>query len=194
MFYESTKPAKVSALEIPKSSPLWETLYQRVLFSPHFTVSASADFEGHHEAGPPPMPEQCEDNGGGVTPQPENCGHADAILDVSLGYVNKNKLLVRGDASTWDPGFSEFRNLFTNCPWWQGGPYGHEQAEGDLTPADVKLSERKLFDRKGPKKFVLHGDQHDCYEDDGLSVCGSEDGPFRGEIITAWKLTLKRVK
>jgi hypothetical protein len=196
MFFESDKPAKLTAYEIRKDNPLWESTYQRVMFAAAapFQTFANATLEGTHASGPVPQPDMCEDNGGGVTPQPEDCATATALIDVSLAYVNKDRLLVRGDASSWDPGFAELRNLFSNCPWWQGGPYGHEQAEGDLTPVDVKLKERKLFDAKGPKKVVLNGSTTDCYEDEGLSVCGLEDGPFRGKIITSWKLILKRVR
>lgn len=193
MFFES-KPTKVTAYEIRKDNPLWETLYQRVLFDARPQAVATATLEGSHEAGQPPMPEQCEDNGGGVIPQPEDCGTATALINVELAYVNKNRLLVRGDATSWDPGFAELRNLFSNCPYWQGGPYTRATAEGDLEPADVKLKESKLFDKQGPKKIVLDGSQEDCWQGDGLAVCGAEEGPFHGKTLTTWKLTLKRVK
>jgi hypothetical protein len=194
MFYETTKPQKTTAYEITKDNPLWETTHQRVMFAPGFKSFVSATMEGDHTAGPVPQPDQCDDNGGGVVEQPPDCGTGTALLDISLGYVNKGRLLLRGNASSWDPGFEELRNLFGNCPYWQGGPYGHEQAEGDLTPADVKLPEAKLFDAMGPKKLVLHGSQDDCYEEESLSVCGIEEGPFRGHIVTTWTLTLKRIK
>ena len=194
MLYASTKPQKVTAYEITKDNPLWDVTHQRVMFAPGFQSFVSATMEGDHTAGQPPMPEQCDDNGGGVEEQPSDCGTATALLDISLGYVNKGRLLLRGNATSWDPGFTELRNLFGNCPYWQGGPYGRQQAEGDLTPADVTFKESKLFDAKGPSKIVLHGSQDDCYEEESLSVCGIEEGPFRGRIITAWTLTLKRVK
>lgn len=194
MFYETTKPQTVTAYEITKDNPLWDTLHQRVMFTPGVRSFVSATMEGEHTAGSPPQPDQCDDNGGGVVEQPSDCGTGTALLDVSLGYVNKGRLLLRGNATSWDPGFEELRNLFGNCPYWQGGPYGRQQAEGDLTPADVQLPEAKLFDAKGPSKFVLHGSQDDCYEEESLSVCGIEEGPFRGQIQTAWTLTLKRVK
>ena len=193
MFYESTKPTKVTALQVTKDSPLWPTFHRRVIFNPTVQTFATATIEGTHAAGPVPQPDQCDDNGGGVVPKPPECGTGTALIDLTLGYVNKDRLLVQGDATSWDPGFSELRNLYGECPYWQGGPYGHEQAEGDLTPAAVKLKESKLFDAKGPKKIVLHGSQNDCYEQESLSVCGIESGPFRGRIITTWTLTLKRV-
>jgi len=193
-FYETTKPTTVTAYEIRKNSPVWDSLHQRVAFTPGFQAFASATMEGAHSSGPVPMPDQCEDNGGGVIPQPTDCSTATGLLNVSLAYVNKGRLLVKGDATSWDPGFEELRNMFSNCPYWQGGPYSHEQAEGDLTPVDARLKEAKLFDPKGPRKFVLNGSTTDCYEEESLSVCGMEEGPFRGKIVTAWKLTLKRVK
>lgn len=193
MFYASQKPQKVTAYEIRKGTPLWESTYQRVIFTPGLQAPVTATVEGDHAAGQPPMPEQCEDNGGGVVPQPVDCATGDALLNVSLAYVNKDRLLVRGAASSWDPGFTELRNLFSNCPYWEGGPYGREQAEGDLTPTSARLKESKLFDRRGPGKFVLHGSSSDCYEQESLTVCGQEDGPFRGRVVTAWTLTLKRI-
>jgi len=193
MFYETNKPTAVTAYEIKKSNPLWDSTHQRVLFTPGLQAFASATVEGSHSSGPVPMPDQCDDNGGGVVPQPVDCATATALESISLAYVNKGRLLVKGDATSWDPGAEELRSMFTNCPYWQGGAYTREQAEGDLTPADVKLKEAKLFDAGGPRKIVLHGSQADCYEEEGLSVCGLEDGPFRGKIVTAWTLTLKRV-
>ena len=194
MLYETTKPQKVTAYEIKKDNPIWDTTHQRVMVAPGFQSFVTGTMEGDHKAGSPPQPDQCDDTSGGVEEQPSGCGTGTALLDISLGYVNKGRLLVRGNASSWDPGFEELRNLFDNCPYWQGGPYGREQAEGDLTPADVKLPEAKLFDAKGPSKIVLHGSQDDCYEAESLSVCGLEEGPFRGRIITTWTLTLKRVR
>ena len=194
MFYETTKAAPVTAYEIRKDNPLWDTTHQRVMFAPGFQAPISATMEGSHTSGPPPIPEDCEDNGGGVTPQPVGCATATALINVSLAYVNKDRLLLRGDATSWDPGFEELRNMFDNCPYWQGGPYTHATAEGDLEPADVKLKEKELFDARGAKKIVLHGSTTDCWQEDGLAVCGDETGPFRGKNVTTWTLTLKRVK
>lgn len=195
MFYESVKPAKVTAYQITKDNPLWETLYRRVMFTPNFTIPTSVTMEGEHAAGPVPSPDECDDNGGGVEPQPTDCATGDALLDIELFSVAKNRLTLTGNASSWDPGFEELRNLFGNCPYWQGGPYTRQQAEGDLTPIAVPVKHKQLFDRKGPKKLVLNGGIEDCYDDE-LVPCGEdyEEGPFRGKIVTAWKLTLKRVK
>jgi hypothetical protein len=193
MFYKSTKPTKVTAMQITKDNPLWDALHRRVVFNPTVQTAADVTIEGTHTSGPVPQPDQCDDNGGGVVPKPPECGSGTALINVTLGYVNKNRLLVQGDATSWDPGFEELRNLYGGCPYWQGGPYGHEQAEGDLTPADVKLKESQVFAKNGPKKITLHGSQDDCYEGESLSVCGIESGPFRGRIITTWTLTLKRI-
>jgi hypothetical protein len=119
-------------------------------------------------------------------------------MDIDLSYVNRNRLLVRGDAHGWGfaavaHGGKELRNVFSNCPYWDNGPSSRAAAEGDLEPVAVKLPERSLL--RGKKKtFVLHGGQVDCYEAAGFSTCGLEEGNFRGKIITTWKLTLKRVK
>jgi hypothetical protein len=193
MFYEAPQPAKLTALEIRKDNPLWETTYQRVIFAPGIQATATATVEGSHDAGPPPIPENCEDNGGGVIPLPDECGTGTALINVSLAYINKDRLLVRGDASSWDPGFTELRGLFNNCPYWQGGPYTHPTAEGDLESADVKLKEKQLFDKGGKRKFVLHGSQSDCWDENGLAVCGDEVGPFKGTTLNTWTLTMKRV-
>ncbi len=194
MFYETAKPTTVTAYEIRKDNPIWDSTHQRVMFSPGFQASATATMEGSHSAGPPPFPADCEENGGGVIPQPVDCATATALINVSLAYVNKDRLLLRGDATSWDPGFEELRNMFSNCPYWQGGPYTHSTAEGDLESADVKLKEKQLFDAKGRKKIVLHGSSSDCWQEDGLAICGDETGSFRGQTVTAWTLTLKRVK
>jgi hypothetical protein len=99
---------------------------------------------------------------------------------------------VRDQDSTDGPG-SELRGSFDNCPYWNGGPYWHSAAEGDIEPVDEPLKEAKLFDRKS-KKIVVHGGDVNCFDESGFTVCGQEAGPFKGKIVTAWKLTLKRVK
>ena len=130
MFYETAKPTTVTAYEIRKDNPIWDSTHQRVMFSPGFQASATATMEGSHSAGPPPFPADCEENGGGVIPQPVDCATATALINVSLAYVNKDRLLLRGDATSWDPGFEELRNMFSNCPYWQGGPYTHSTGRG----------------------------------------------------------------
>jgi hypothetical protein len=110
--------------------------------------------------------------------------------------VNRNKLLVKGDARGWaddstdGPG-SELRGSFDNCPYWNGGPYRHSAAEGDIEPVDEPLKEAKLFDPKS-KKIVVHGGN--CFDECGFTVCGEEAGPFKDKIVTAWRLTLKPVE
>jgi hypothetical protein len=194
MFYKSDKTATVTAYQIKKNSPIWDSTHQRVFFTPGPQLSASATFEGTHSSGPPPNPDQCDPNGGGVEEQPNDCGTATTLINTDFSYVNKDRFLVKGDAMSWDPGFQELRNMWMNCPYWEAGPYSHDTAEGDLDSADANFKESKLFDANGPKKIVLHGSQNDCYEEAGFTSCGAEEGPFRGHVINAWTLTLKRVK
>jgi hypothetical protein len=194
MFYNSDKAATVTAYEVKKGTPVWDSTHQRVFFTPGPQLFATATFEGSHTAGPPPMPDQCDDNGGGVVEQPNDCATATTLINPTFSYVNKDRLLVQGDAMSWDPGFQELRNIFMNCPSWQNVPYSHDTAEGDLDAADANFKESKLFDASGPKKIVLHGSQNDCYEEAGFTSCGLEEGPFRGHVINTWTLTLKRVK
>ena len=193
MLFESTKPTKVTAMEVKKGTPLWNATYQRVMFAPAIRTFATAQIEGNHTSGPVPNPDACDDHGGGVTPVPDQCGTATALIDVTLGYVNKNRLLVKGDATSWDPGAVEFRSLFDHCPWWQGGPYTRATAEGDLEPAAAKLKESKLF-KKSAKKITLRGSLVDCWDQVSVAECGGESGPFRGKTTTTWTLKLKRMK
>ncbi len=120
-------------------------------------------------------------------------------MDVNLSYVNKDKLLVKGDAHGWNEAGdhsgsgSELRNAFQNCPYWNGGGYGHAPAEGDLETLDEPLKEKTLFDAT-KRKIVVDGSDTNCYDKSGWVPCGAEEGEFRGKIVTTWKLILKRVK
>jgi hypothetical protein len=196
--FGSTQAEKVTAYEIRKGNPLYADTHGRPMIAPSLLAVGTANVNGDVGAGPVISPEQCEDNGGGVVPQPKDCGQVTSYLDVSLSYVNRNKLLVRGNARGWaddatdGPG-SELRGAFDNCPYWSGGPYWDSTAEGDIEPVDEPLKEAKLFDPK-QKKITVHGGDVNCFDTTELAYCGQEEGPFRGKVVTAWKLTLTRVK
>jgi hypothetical protein len=196
--FDNAEPAKVTAYEIKKGNPLYADTHGRPMIVPSILAIGTATMGGDLASGPVVQPELCEDNGGGVVPQPKDCGTVTSYLDVSLSYVNRNKLLVGGEARGWaddstdGPG-TELRSVFDNCPYWNGGPYWHSAAEGDIEPVDEPLKEAKLFDPKD-KKIVVRGGDVNCFDESGYTVCGQESGPFKGKIVTAWKLTLKRVK
>jgi hypothetical protein len=199
MGYQSPDPGKITAYEIRKSSPLFSQTHGRPMIVPNIDVAASATMEGEYAASGPPDPSQCEDNGGGVEPVPQDCGTVASGMDVNLSYVNKDKLLVKGDAHGWNKAAdasgsgTELRNVFSNCPFWIDGGYGHAPAEGDLESVDEPLTEKTLFD-SSKRKLVVDGSDTNCYDQAGWTPCGSEEGEFRGKIVTTWKLTLKRVK
>jgi hypothetical protein len=199
MGFQSPDPGKVTAYEILKNNPLYETSHGRPMIVPTIDVAASATMDGEYTSSGPAMPEQCEDNGGGVVPQPQDCGTVASAMTVDLSYVNKNKLLLKGDAHGWTKAADhsgngqELRNVFMNCPYWNGGGYGHPPAEGDLESIDEPLKEKTLFD-SSKKKIVVDGSATNCYDQSGWTSCGYEEGEFRGKIVTTWKLILKRVK
>lgn len=191
---------KLWAIQVPKSNPLWEISHGDPFFSPTIPVSASAEMEGERSAQGPPMPEQCDANGGGVVPQPQDCGLVVGFLDVKLRYILDDEILVTGDSRGWgDTAVStgtgdELRNAFQNCPYWEGGPYDDSEAQGDLLYTQEKLPEKDLFNAKR-KKFVIDGSQRECFDDSGITACGRDpEDRFYGEILNTWKLTLKRVK
>jgi hypothetical protein len=200
MPYQSREPAKLTAIQVPKGNPLYQTTHGDPFFSPTVQVSASADMEGEMSAQGPPDPSQCDDNGGGVEPQPQDCGQVVGFLDVKLSYLLDDELWVTGDSQGWGQtvvsggGGDELRNAFQNCPYWNGGPYDASEAEGDLIFAGDKLPEKDVFNAK-KKKFVLNGSERECYDDSGITVCGRDaSDQFYGEILNAWKLTLRRTK
>jgi hypothetical protein len=122
MPYRSREPVKLSAIQAPKGNPLYDISHGDPLFSPTIPVSASADVEGTAYAQGPPDPTQCDDNGGGVEPQPQDCGQVVGFLSVDLSYILDDEVLVRGDAQGWGQtvvsggGGDELRNAFQNCP------------------------------------------------------------------------------
>jgi hypothetical protein len=200
MPYRSREAAKLTAIQVPKSNPMYQTTHGDPFFSPTIQVSASADMEGEAWAQGAPDPTQCDDNGGGVEPQPQDCGQVVGFLDVKLSYLLDDELSVTGDSQGWGQtvvsggGGDELRNVFSNCPYWNGGPYDASEAEGDLIFAGDKLGEKDVFDTT-KKKFVLNGSERECYDDTGVTTCGRDAADkFYGEILNTWKLTLKRVK
>lgn len=175
MPYRSRQPVKLWAIQVPKSNPLWEISHGDPFFSPTIPVSASAEMEGERSAQGPPMPEQCDANGGGVVPQPQDCGLVVGFLDVKLRYILDDEILVTGDSRGWgDTAVStgtgdELRNAFQNCPYWEGGPYDDSEAQGDLLYTQEKLPEKDLFNAKR-KKFVIDGSQRECFDDSGITA------------------------
>ncbi len=200
MPYRSRKPTKLSAIQVPKSNPLYQTSHGDPFFSPTIKVSASADVEGEASATGPPNPDQCDDNGGGVVEQPKDCGLVVGFLDVKLSYILDDEVLVTGNALGWGQsaistgGGDELRNAFMNCPYWEGGPYDDSEAQGDLIFAQEKLAPKRVFD-KNREKIVIDGSVRECYDDTGISACGRDpEDLFYGEILNTFKLTLKRVR
>jgi hypothetical protein len=123
-----------------------------------------------------------------------------SYLDIELTFVKRNKLLVGGTAHGWNlaarPGDYSGPALnfaFENCPFWTGGPGIARVTEGSLMKLDEPLRESALFDRKR-KKIVVHGGDVNCFDQTLYSACGKESGPFRGKVVTAWTLTLRRIK
>lgn len=200
MPYRSREAAKLNVIQVPKGNPAYSFTHGDPYFTPTIQVSASADAEGEFTAQGPPDPTQCEDNGGGVEPQPIVCDQVVGFIDVKLSYLLDDELWVTGDAQGWGQqvvsggGGDELRNAFGNCPYWNGGPYDAASAEGDLIFAGEKLLEKDVFNKK-KKKFVLNGGERECFDDSGITVCGRDaTDQFYGEILNTWKLTLKRVK
>jgi hypothetical protein len=199
MPYRSHEPTKLNAVQAPKGNPLYDISHGDPLISPTIRAFASADVEGTAWAQGPPDPSQCEDNGGGVEPQPQDCGQVVGFLDVKLGYILDDEILVSGDSQGWgqavvsDGSGDELRNAFQNCPYWEYGPYDDAAAQGDLVFVQEKLTPKQLFDAKR-KKIVLDGSERECYDDSGITACGRDaSDQFYGEILNTWKLTLKRV-
>ncbi len=200
MPYRSREAAKLNVIQVPKGNPAYSFTHGDPYFAPTIQVSASADMEGETWAQGPPDASQCDDNGGGVEPQPQDCGQVVGFMDVKLSYLLDDELWVTGDSQGWGQtvvsggGGEELRNAFQNCPFWNGGPYDEAAAEGDLIFAGDKLLEKDVFN-KNKKKFVLNGAERECFDDSGITACGRDaTDQFYGEILNTWKLTLKRVK
>jgi hypothetical protein len=164
-------------------------------------ASASAEVEGDWSFGGPPLPSQCEDNGGGVEPTPKDCGVRSSYIDISLAYVQRNKLLAGGTSHGWnfaarpdDYSGHDLPLAFENCPFWVGGPGVQRVIQGNLEKTPEPLSEKEMLRGKRRMTYILHGGAVNCFDDDGYARCGRESGLFRGRTVTAWKLTLKRVR
>ena len=89
-------------------------------------ASASAEAEGDWSFGGAPIPSQCEDNGGGVEPQPKDCGVPLELHRHRAGVrAAKQALGRRQRTHGWDfaarPNDYSGHNLplaFENCPFW----------------------------------------------------------------------------
>jgi hypothetical protein len=82
---------------------------------------------------------------------------------------------------------------YTNCPSWVGGPYSEEWHDGRLATTVERIPYRKLLSPK-TKQIVVHGGDVTCYDSSGTVRCGSETGEFKGKLVIAYKLVLKRKK
>jgi hypothetical protein len=211
MRFQSRTPGRLGAVQMPKGrtyvGAFPETKNGRPVLGPDgrpkiqpLMASASAEVEGDWSFGGPPIPSQCEENGGGVEPQPKDCGTRSSYIDISLAYVHRNKLLVGGSSHGWDfaarPGDYSGHDIalaFQNCPFWVGGPGVQRVIQGNLEKSPEPLSEKELLGGKR-RTYVLHGGSVNCFDDDGYARCGRESGLFRGKTVTAWKLTLKRTR
>jgi hypothetical protein len=220
MRFQSRTPGRIGVVEIRRSNPLFQTTHGRPYVGPlpetkngklvldaegrprtqPLMASASADVEGDWSFGAPSMPSQCEDNGGGVVPQPKDCGVRSSYIDIELAYVHKNKLLVGGKSHGWnfaarpnDYSGHDLGLAFENCPFWVGGAPVQRVIQGNLEKVPEPLKEKELLTGKR-RTFVLHGGAVNCFDEQSYAACGSESGPFRGKTVTAWKLTLKRMR
>jgi hypothetical protein len=220
MRFQSRTPGRIAVVEIRKSNPLFQTTHGRPYVGPlpetkngklvlgpngrpktqPMMASASAEVEGDWSFGQPPIPSQCEDNGGGVEPQPKDCGVRSSYIDIELAYVHRNKLLVGGTSHGWnfaarpdDYSGHDLGLAFQNCPFWVGGAPVQRVIQGNLEKLPEPLKEKELLTGKR-RTYVLHGGAVNCFDEQSYAKCGSESGPFRGKTVTAWKLTLKRAR
>jgi hypothetical protein len=56
-----------------------------------------------------------------------------------------------------------------------------------------RIPYKKLLSPK-TKQIVVNGGHIVCYDSSGVVKCGSEAGEFKGKLVIAYKLTLKRKK
>jgi hypothetical protein len=198
----SDGPIRLTAMQAGKASPLYRLYKGRPALLPKtgrldggalLTMTATHDVGG--------VDPSCPEDGGGGTEQPIGCGTTAGDHALALEFRKKNRLTVSGTSDGWagprgrTEGF--LSTAFDNCPHWLGGPTGSDMlhvSEGDIGAIDEAFAEKQLFDKKR-KRIVARADVGQCFDADGEIACGGPaPRPFSGDIVTRWKLTLKRVK